>query len=184
MLAPGIQLGPYEIVSLLGAGGMGEVYRARDTRLGRAVALKVLPADLAADTNRRLRFEDEARAASALNHPNIVSIYDTGDHQGLAYIVSELIDGESLRDMIDRGPMPSSRVADIGAQVADALAAAHAASIVHRDLKPENIMLTRDGRPKVLDFGLAKHIAPPAPGDSDATKLLTRTSPGAVLGTA
>ena len=184
MLAPGIQLGPYEIVSLLGAGGMGEVYRARDTRLGRAVALKVLPADLAADAGRRLRFEDEARAASALNHPNIVSIYDTGDQEGLAYIVSELIDGESLRDMIDRGPMPSSRVADIGAQVADALAAAHAASIVHRDLKPENIMLTRDGRPKVLDFGLAKHIAPPAPGDSDATKLLTRTSPGAVLGTA
>jgi len=184
MLSPGSQLGPYEIVSLLGAGGMGEVYRARDTRLNRAVALKVLPRVLAADTNRRLRFEDEARAASALNHPNIVSIYDTGDQEGLSYIVSELVEGESLREMIARGPLPPSRAADIGAQVADALSAAHGASIVHRDLKPENIMITRDGRAKVLDFGLAKYIAPPGPADEDATKLLTRTSPGAVLGTA
>jgi Tol biopolymer transport system component len=184
MLQPGTQLGPYEIVSLLGVGGMGEVYRARDIRLGRSVALKVLPPDVSADTSRRLRFEQEARAASALNHPNILSVFDTGSHDGLAYIVSELIDGESLRDLISRGPLPQSRAVEIASQVADALAAAHAASIVHRDLKPENIMLTRDGRAKVLDFGLAKQITNAAAADdSDATKLLTRTSPGAILGT-
>ena len=184
MLSPGSQIGPYEIVSMLGAGGMGEVYRARDIRLGRTVALKVLPPDVAGDFNRRQRFEQEARAASALNHPNILSVFDTGTHDGLAYIVSELIEGESLRDMLRGGGLPQSRVLDIGAQIADALAAAHAAAIVHRDLKPENVMFTRDGRAKVLDFGLAKQIPKPLPEDSDATRLLTRTSPGAVLGTA
>jgi Tol biopolymer transport system component len=184
MLAPGTNLGPYEIVSLLGAGGMGEVYRARDTRLGRLVALKVLPHDVAADTGRRQRFEHEARAVSALNHPNILTVYDTGAHQGMAYIVAELIEGESLRDMLRRGPLAQNRVIDLAAQVADALAAAHAAGIIHRDLKPENIMVTRDGRAKVLDFGLAKQLSPSGPEDSDATRLMTRTSAGAVLGTA
>src|SRR5579864_2850949 len=159
-LTSGIKLGPYEIVSLLGVGGMGEVYRARDTRLGRTVALKVLPPEVASDPGRRQRFEQEARAASALNHPNILSVFDTGECESLVYIVSELIDGESLREILKRGPISPAKAIETGAQVADALAAAHAAGIVHRDLKPENIMVTRDGRAKVLDFGLAKQIAP------------------------
>src|SRR5579863_3253314 len=168
MLEAGTQLGPYEIVSLLGVGGMGEVYRARDARLGRTVALKVLPADVASDPGRRQRFEQEARAASALNHPNILSVVDTGESESLVYIVSELIDGESLREALKAGPLTCGKVIDAGAQVADALAAAHAAGIVHLDLKPENIMITRDGRAKVLDFGLAKQVAP-ATLDPDQT---------------
>ena len=183
MLTAGSRIGPYEIVSLLGSGGMGDVYRARDARLGRAVAVKVLTPDVANDPGRRQRFEQEARAASALNHPNILSVYDTGSQDGLVYIVSELIDGETLRDHLKRGALPQSRVLEIAGQVADALAAAHAADIVHRDLKPENIMLTRDGRAKILDFGLAKQVTPRTPG-SDEAEMLTRTTPGAVLGTA
>jgi eukaryotic-like serine/threonine-protein kinase len=183
MLSPGTQIGPYEIVSLLGSGGMGDVYRARDARLGRTVALKVLLPEVAGDPGRRQRFEQEARAASALNHPNILSVYDTGSQDGLVYIVSELIEGETLRDHLKRGALPQSRTLEIASQVADALAAAHAAAIVHRDLKPENIMLTRDGRAKILDFGLAKQVTPRTPG-SDETEWITRTTPGAVLGTA
>ena len=183
MLSPGTQIGPYEIVSLLGSGGMGDVYRARDSRLGRDVALKVLLPEVASDPGRRQRFEQEARAASALNHPNIISVYDTGSQDNLVYIVSELIEGETLRDQLKGGALPQSRVLEIAGQVADALAAAHAASIVHRDLKPENIMLTRDGRAKILDFGLAKQVTPRVPG-GDETEFLTRTTPGAVLGTA
>jgi Tol biopolymer transport system component len=183
MLQPGTQIGPYEIISLLGSGGMGVVYRARDTRLARMVALKVLPPDVAGDIGRRQRFEQEARAASALNHPNIVSVFDLGSQDGLAYIVSELIEGESLREIIRRGPLSQNRTVEIGSQVADALAAAHVAGIVHRDLKPENIMATRDGRAKILDFGLAKQVQARAAG-SDETQFMTRTSPGAVLGTA
>jgi serine/threonine protein kinase len=181
MLSPGTQLGPYEVQSLLGAGGMGEVYRARDARLNRTVALKILPSQMAVDPGRRQRFEQEARAASALNHPNIVSVYDIGAQDGLAYIVSELIEGESLRDIVQRGPMPVSRLLDIAGQTAAALAAAHAGGIVHRDLKPENIMVTRDGRAKILDFGLAKHTATAAAGGAETR---TVTSAGAVMGTA
>jgi Tol biopolymer transport system component len=183
MLPQGKQVAQYEIVSLLGAGGMGEVYRARDTKLGRSVALKILSPDLAGDAGRKQRFEFEARAASALNHPGIVSVYDTGEFDGIAYIVSELVEGEMLRDIVKRGPMPHLRVADISAQVADALAAAHSAGVIHRDLKPENVMVTKDGRAKILDFGLAKQVAPQST-DSDATALLTRTNPGTVMGTA
>jgi serine/threonine protein kinase len=183
MLTAGKQLGPYEIDSLLGAGGMGEVYRARDRRLQRIIALKVLPLDAAGDATRRQRFEQEARAASALNHPNIVTVFDTGEQDGVVYIVSELIEGESLRDALRRGPLSPSRAVEMAGQVADALSAAHAASIVHRDLKPENIMMTRDGRAKVLDFGLAKQIDSPT-RHPDETVCLTQSSPGTVLGTA
>ena len=182
-LVAGTRLGPYEILSPLGAGGMGEVYRARDTRLGREIALKVLPDDLAADPSRRQRFEQEARAASALNHPNILSIYDVGTENGVVYMVSELVEGESLRDVIDRGPLNVRKLLDIGVQMADGLAAAHAGGIVHRDLKPENVMVTRDGRLKILDFGLAKQT-PLAPStDPEATVTVLRTQAGVVLGT-
>jgi serine/threonine protein kinase len=185
MLSPGTQLGPYEIQSLLGAGGMGEVYRARDSRLNRTVALKILPSQVAADAGRRARFEQEARAASALNHPNILSVYDIGEQDGVAYIVSELIEGEPLRECLRRGPLPISRVLDLASQVAAALAAAHSAGIVHRDIKPENIMITRDGRAKILDFGLAKQASAAASAaDADATRTISRTSPGSVIGTA
>jgi len=177
-LAPGSRLGVYEIVSRLGAGAMGEVYRARDARLGREVALKILPAEFAANPDRRRRFEQESRAAGALNHPNIVAVYDVGEQDGLSYIVSELVDGESLRDLMERGPIPPRRALDLAAQIADGLAAAHAAAIVHRDLKPENVMLTRDGRPKILDFGLARY-QPPAHGEGT----MTMTQPGMVMGT-
>src|SRR5256885_1412243 len=145
MLAASARLGPYEIIGPLGAGGMGEVYRARDTRLGREIALKVLPDELSADPVRRQRFEQEARAASALNHPNILSIYDVGSDNGIVFMVSELVEGESLRDIIERGALNVRKLLDIGVQMADGLAAAHAGGIVHRDLKPENLMLTREG---------------------------------------
>ncbi len=184
MLSPGTQLGPYEVQTLVGVGGMGEVYRARDTRLNRTVALKILPSQVAADPSRRQRFEQEARAASALNHPNIVSVYDIGEQAGLAYIVSELIEGESLREVLQRGPLPISRVIDVAGQVASALAEAHAAGIVHRDLKPENIMLTRDGRAKILDFGLAKQIGPVSGGSHPDAPTATQTVAGMVMGTA
>src|SRR5882762_7983631 len=153
-LRAGHRLGPYEILSPLGSGGMGEVYRARDTRLGREVALKVLHERVASDPARRQRFEQEARAASALNHPNIVSTYDIGNEDDIAFIVSELVEGATLRESIRSGPVPVRKLLDIAAQMADGMAAAHAAGILHRDLKPENIMLTGEGRVKILDFGL------------------------------
>jgi eukaryotic-like serine/threonine-protein kinase len=176
----GRKLGNYEIVEKLGEGGMGEVWRARDTRLSRFVALKVLPAEVAGDMNRRQRFEAEARAVGALNHPNIVAVYDVGQDDGRAYMVSELVDGESLRALIGRGPVGARALLDIAAQIADGLAAAHSVGIVHRDLKPENIMVTREGRVKILDFGLAKQTAKPASDDTATTAL---SEPGMVLGT-
>src|SRR5271170_3381114 len=149
------RLGPYEIKSMLGAGGMGEVYRARDSRLNRDVAIKVLRDEGASSPERRSRFEREARAVAALNHPNIVAVYDFGVEGDKQYIVSELVEGESLRSLVGK-PVPIRKLVEIGAQVADGLAAAHAARVVHRDLKPENIMIGKDGRVKILDFGLSR----------------------------
>ncbi len=182
-LAAGTRLGPYEILSPIGAGGMGEVYRARDTRLGRDVAVKVVPSDFAADAERRRRFEQEARAASALNHPNIVSIYDIGTENGVAWIAMELIEGASLRELADSGGVSPRRVLEIAAPLAEGLARAHAAGIVHRDLKPENVMISRDGFVKILDFGLAKATAAPKDGGSQMPTMDPGTGAGAVLGT-
>ena len=177
----GSRLGNYNIIEKLGEGGMGEVWRARDERLNRSVAVKILPPDVASDPTRRARFEQEARALGALNHPNIVAVYDSGQDNGQAYIVSELVEGESLRAVIDRGRLPVRKVVEIGVQIADALAAAHAAGIIHRDLKPENIMITRDGRAKVLDFGLAKQNIMGGRSEDQATMALSQ--PGMVMGT-
>jgi serine/threonine protein kinase/Tol biopolymer transport system component len=181
-LSPATRLGPYEIVSRLGAGAMGEVYRAKDTRLGREVAIKILPADLAHDAGRRTRFESEARAVAALNHPNILGLYDIGSENDVTYIVTELVPGETLAALIERGPLPLKRLTDIAAQIADGMAAAHAARISHRDLKPANIMISGDGRVKILDFGLAKQTPVPT-GEPDATLPLPQTQPGMILGT-
>jgi Tol biopolymer transport system component len=177
----GTKLGNYEILDKLGEGGMGQVWRARDARLSRSVAIKVLPAEMAGDPARRQRFEQEARALGALNHPNIVAIYDVGQNDGRAYLVSELVVGESLREVVERGPMPPRKVVELGTQMAEALSAAHALGIIHRDLKPENVMIARDGRVKVLDFGLAKQNVPAAAGENTATMLLSQA--GVVLGT-
>jgi len=177
----GRKLGNYEVLDKLGEGGMGEVWRARDSRLNRDVAVKVLPESVSGDPARRIRFEQEARALGTLNHPNIVAVYDIGQTDGQAYIVSELVDGDSLRKVIDRGPIPNRRLLDIAVQTAEALAAAHALGIVHRDLKPENIMVTNSGRVKVLDFGLAKQNPPKTANEETATIMLSQ--PGMVLGT-
>jgi len=159
-LAPGTKLGPYEIGAPLGAGGMGEVYRARDTRLERSVAIKVLPAHLSGDPARKLRFEREAKTVSALNHPNICSLFDVGSQDGIDFLVMECIEGESLAQRIARGPLPVDQTLKIGTEIADALDKAHRTSVVHRDLKPGNIMLTKSGS-KLLDFGLAKPAIAP-----------------------
>jgi serine/threonine protein kinase len=182
-LPAGLRLGPYEISGALGAGGMGEVYRARDTRLGREVALKVLPAELAADPERQRRFEREARAVAALNHPGVLGLHDVGEADGVAFMVTELLEGETLRERLRRGAVAWQRVAEWGAAAADALAAAHERGIVHRDLKPENLFLTRDGRLKVLDFGLAKDLLVAKGGGEDDTTLSSPTRAGLVLGT-
>ncbi|MGQ0732075.1 MAG: protein kinase domain-containing protein, partial [Acidobacteriota bacterium] len=184
----GLRLGSYEVVGLLGAGGMGEVYRARDTRLGRDVAIKVLPASLANDDARLQRFEQEARATSALNHPNILTVHDVGtapaESGGAPYLVMELLDGEDLRALLGAGPLPHAKAIDYSVQMASGLAAAHEKGIVHRDLKPENVFITADDRVKILDFGLAK-LAPLAPEGIAAT-VATRgpvTDAGTVMGT-
>ena len=155
-LAPGSRLGPYEIVAPLGAGGMGEVYRARDQRLGRDVAVKVLHAESSTDPDRLRRFEQEARAAGALNHPNLVAVFDVGRHEGNPYVVFELLEGETLRTRLRAGALPLRDTIGYATQIASGLAAAHEKGIVHRDLKPENLFVTKDGRVKILDFGLAK----------------------------
>src|ERR1700735_1809662 len=179
----GAKLGPYEMQSQLGAGGMGEVYRARDARLNRDVAIKILPASLSSDPERLVRFAQESRAAAALNHPNILSIFDIGEDRGAPYVVSELLEGETLRDRLRNGPLSSRKAMDLARQVASGLAAAHEKGIVHRDLKPENIFITEDGRAKILDFGLAKFTRPEADNSGDAPTQQIATDAGTVMGT-
>jgi len=178
----GTRLGLYEIVSRIGAGGMGEVWRARDPRIGRDVAVKVLPASFAENADRLQRFEQEARAAGTLNHPNLVTIYELGTHEGGPFIAMELLEGETLRERLDHGAIPARKAIEYGVQIANGLAAAHEKGVVHRDLKPENVFAMSDGRIKILDFGLAKLTANDnAPDDQTAQK---GTAPGAVMGTA
>jgi eukaryotic-like serine/threonine-protein kinase len=182
-LASGTKLGPYDIQSLLGSGGMGEVYRARDSRLNRIVAIKVLPASYSADGDRLQRFVQEARSAAALNHPNILSIFDIGEERGAPYIVSELLEGQTLRERIRSGPLSSRKTIDYALQVARGLAAAHEKGIVHRDLKPENLFVTNDDRVKILDFGLAKLTRPETDPDAEAVTVQVNTEPGQIMGT-
>ena len=181
-LSPGARLGPYEVLSLLGAGGMGEVWRARDDRLGREVAIKVLLADAAGDADRIRRFEVEARSASALNHPAILTVHDFGVEAGVPYLVTELLSGKTVRDVILEGPVPERRALDWAAQVARGLAAAHEKGILHRDLKPENLFVTEDGRVKILDFGIAKLTGPMTAEVN--TAVATGTQVGTLLGSA
>jgi predicted ATPase len=182
-LLPGTLLGHYEIETLLGMGGMGEVYRARDPRLERTVAIKILPPEFAADTNRLHRFEREARSASALNHPNIVTIHELGRQGSTHYIAMELVEGQTLRQLLNAGSLPIRKAIEIAAQVAEGLAKAHEAGIAHRDLKPENLMFSRDGFVKILDFGLAKLSSPGRDLAETQIASTSQTRPGAVLGT-
>jgi serine/threonine protein kinase/WD40 repeat protein len=184
MLQAGSRLGPYEILAPIGAGGMGEVWKARDPRLSREVAIKVLPAAFSADPDRLRRFEQEARAAGILNHPNLTAVHDIGTHDGAPYVVQELLEGETLRAALSAGRLPQRKVIDYGLQIVRGLAAAHEKGIVHRDLKPENIFLTNDGRVKILDFGLAKLVHPEDRGQAtDLPTAAAATEPGVVLGT-
>jgi hypothetical protein len=183
-LEPGTRIGPYDVVAPLGAGGMGEVYRARDTRLGRDVAIKTLNAAASSKPDRLQRFEQEARSTGSLNHPNILAVYDVGDHEGTPYVVSELLEGETLRDRIGGTALPVRKAIEFAAQVAKGLAAAHDKNIVHRDLKPENIFVTRDGRVKILDFGLAKLLDTGQDVHAESeTRDRPPTDAGTVLGT-
>jgi len=183
-LTPGSKLGPYEIVSLLGAGGMGEVYRARDSRLKRDVAVKVLPQALSLDADRLRRFEQEALATAALNHPNILAVFDIGTHEGAPYVVSELLEGETLRERVRGGPLVMRKALDYALQIAHGLAAAHEKGIIHRDLKPDNLFITKDGRVKILDFGLAKLTQPEAGAHTSLATATQATEAGVVMGTA
>src|SRR5262245_5049073 len=192
----GERLGPYEVLAKIGEGGMGEVYRARDPRLGRNVAIKILPAAFSTDSDRLWRFEREARAVASLNHPNICTIHDIGEHEGHRYLVMELLEGMTLSSVLETGPLPNSQLIDLSIQIADALDAAHGAGIIHRDLKPANIFVTRRGEAKLLDFGLAKLIEDGSASDSSETGLVDpadaptlagrrgETTVGTLLGTA
>jgi eukaryotic-like serine/threonine-protein kinase len=182
-LKPGTVLGQYEIRAPLGAGGMGEVYRAHDTRLDREVAVKVLPESFSSDPDRLHRFEQEARAVAALNHPNILAVYQMATQDGVSYLVSELLEGETLRERLSRGAVPVRKTIDYAGQIARGLAAAHEKGIVHRDLKPENLFVTNDGRLKILDFGLAK-LNPPVDSSNAGATLTQATEAGTVMGTA
>src|SRR5437588_9120753 len=184
-LSPGTRLGRYEIRSKIGEGGMGEVYRARDEKLNRDVAIKVLPVSLSQDGDRLRRFEQEAQAAGALNHPNILAVYDVGTHDGAPYIVSELLEGESLKERLNDGPIAQRKTIDYAAQVTHGLAGAHEKGIVHRDLKPDNLFITKDDRVKILDFGIAKLIEPVGEGiaQTDVVTRKVHTDPGTVIGT-
>src|SRR5437016_13435986 len=186
-LVAGTKLGRYEIRSQIGEGGMGEVYLAKDTKLDRKVALKILPADVASHRYRMRRFVQEASAVSALNHPNILTIHEIDQTDSGHFIATEFIDGETLRERMRNAPMKLGEVLDVAAQIASALSAAHAAGIVHRDIKPENVMLRRDGIVKVLDFGLAKlteRVSPEAVDTEAPTRTSIKTEPGVVMGTA
>src|SRR5574341_1113875 len=184
-LSPGTRLGHYEVVAPLGAGGMGEVYRARDARIERDVAVKVLPAALAQNEDRLRRFEQEARAAGRLNHPNVLTVHDVGQHEGLPYVVSELLEGETLRERLGGSGLPVRKATEIAVQIARGLAAAHEQGIVHRDLKPENVFVVKDGQVKILDFGLAKLTRGESAlaAESDLRTEAYGTDPGTVMGT-
>src|SRR5215475_11849914 len=184
MLAPGTKLGPYEVEAPLGAGGMGEVYRAHDARLAREVAIKVLPEALAKDNERLQRFEQEARLLGALNHPNLLAVFDVGATDGLKYLVSELLQGETLRERLNQGALSQRKVVEYSTKIANGLAAAHDKGIVHRDLKPENVFVTNDEQIKILDFGLARYTVEAK--DAEVTALTAgpgATTPGTVMGT-
>ncbi len=182
-LTSGTKLGPYEVVAPAGAGGMGEVYRARDTRLNRDVAVKILPAAFARDPERMWRFQQEAQAVAALNHPNILAIHDFGEHEGSPYLVTEFLEGETLRARLGAGALPVRKATEYAEQIGRGLTAAHEKGIVHRDLKPENIFVTRDGRVKILDFGLAKLSRTEEVHSDDLTRP-SQTQAGVVMGTA
>jgi serine/threonine protein kinase len=181
-IVPGRQLGPYEIIAPLGAGGMGEVWRAHDTSMQRDVAIKFLPAFYSQDPDRLRRFAKEAQAAAALNHPNILSVFQISELDGAPCIISELLEGETLRSLLRLGSLPLRRAVELALQVANGLAAAHSKGIVHRDLKPENIFITKSGRAKILDFGLAKSAEPVAK-DAGSPTLDCTTEAGVLLGT-
>src|SRR5207237_9885335 len=183
MLAAGTKLGRYEIRSKIGAGGMGEVYLAQDTKLDRKVALKILPADVAAHADRMKRFVQEAKAASALNHPDIITIHEIDETDSGHFIATEFIEGETLRERESSAPLKLTESLDIATQIAGALAAAHAAGIVHRDIKPENVMLRADGYVKILDFGLAKLTELPTTDSELEKSTLLQSNPGLVMGT-
>ena len=183
LLSTGTKLGPYEIVAPIGAGGMGEVYRATDTRLARDVAIKVLPASFANDPERLRRFEQEARTVAALNHPNILGLHDIGTYQGSPFLVSELLEGETLRKRIEAGSIPTRRAVEYALGIAHGLAAAHDKGVVHRDLKPENVFITNEGRVKILDFGLAKLVREEHSLETALTVTSPTTTPGMVMGT-
>src|SRR5215469_9494416 len=182
-LMPGTKLGDYEVANLLGSGGMGEVYRARDTRLARDVAIKVLPLFYSNDPDRLRRFEQEAQSVAALNHPNILAIHQMGTYEGAPYLVSELLEGETLRRQLQRGRLAVRRAIDYGVQIARGLAAAHEKGIAHRDLKPENLFVTKDGWVKILDFGLAKLKKLHAGSEHSAPTRDKETEPGLLMGT-